>query len=472
MAECHPVGFQWVLEAKARGATIIHVDPRFTRTGALADLHVPLRAGTDIALLGALINYALQNDKYFRDYVVAYTNASVILREDFKDTEDLDGLFSGWDDEKGSYQTSTWQYEGVDMPSSAGKRQQAAKAEGAVGGSGQSEGAEGDSEDERQSQEGRDTNKSHEHGSHGASLENPQDIRRDPTLQHPRCVFQVLKRHYRRYTPEMVEQVCGVPRDVFLQFAETVTRNSGRDRTTAWAYAVGWTQHTVGVQMIRAASVLQTLLGNIGRPGGGILALRGHASIQGSTDIPTLYNLLPGYLPMPHANTPTFDSYIAEDAAETGYWGNMRAYAVSLLKAYWGAAAQPENDWCFDYLPRITGDHSTYKTVQAAARGHGQGVLPQRPEPGRGLRQRQGATPGDGQPRLARRAGLPAHRERDLVEGRPRDRDGGAANRGHRDRGVLPSRGGPHGEGRQLHQHPADAAVAPQGGGAAGRRPQ
>jgi formate dehydrogenase major subunit len=360
MAECHPVGFQWVLEAKARGATLIHVDPRFTRTGALADLHVPLRAGTDIALLGGLINYVLTHGLEFRDYVVAYTNASVILREDFRDTEDLDGFFSGWDDEKRSYQTSTWQYEGVAMAGSAGKRQQASEAEGGDGSAGQQH---------QQDAEGRETNRSHEHGSHGVGIENPAEIRRDPTLQHPRCVFQVLKRHYSRYTPEMVAQICGIPLDVFQQFAETVTRNSGRERTTAWAYAVGWTQHTVGVQMIRAAAVLQTLLGNIGRPGGGILALRGHASIQGSTDIPTLYNLLPGYLPMPHANTGTFDAYVEADAAETGYWGNMRKYAVSLLKAYWGEAARPDNDWCFDYLPRITGDHSSYKTVQLQLEG-------------------------------------------------------------------------------------------------------
>ncbi|EST19609.1 formate dehydrogenase subunit alpha [Streptomyces roseochromogenus subsp. oscitans DS 12.976] len=311
MAECHPVGFQWVMEAKARGAKLIHVDPRFTRTSALADVHVPLRAGTDIAFLGGIIHYVLERDKYFREYVVAYTNAPVIVREDFHDTEDLAGVFSGLDAANRTYSKSSWQYEG---------------------GTGEPE--------------------------------------RDETLTHPRCVFQVLKRHYARYTPELVEQICGVPQDLFRQVCELVTENSGRDRTTAFAYAVGWTQHTVGVQYIRAAAVLQTLLGNIGRPGGGILALRGHASIQGSTDIPTLFNLLPGYIPMPHAHRhQDLAAFLAAETASKGYWGNMRAYLVSLLKAYWGDAATEENDFCFDYLPRLTGSHSAYETTLAQLEG-------------------------------------------------------------------------------------------------------
>jgi formate dehydrogenase major subunit len=176
----------------------------------------------------------------------------------------------------------------------------------------------------------------------------------------------VLKRHFSRYTPEMVEEICGVPKELFLQVAETLVRNSGRDRTSAFCYAVGWTQHTVGVQYIRTAAILQTLLGNIGRPGGGILALRGHASIQGSTDIPTLYNILPGYIPMPHAHEGEgLDDFVAADAGVKGFWGNMRAYTVSLLKAWWGDAATEANDYCFDYLPRVTGDHSTMTTVIA-----------------------------------------------------------------------------------------------------------
>jgi formate dehydrogenase major subunit len=361
MAECHPVGFQWVMEAKARGATLIHVDPRYTRTSALADIHVPLRAGSDIAFLGGLINYVIENDKYFRDYVVAYTNAPAILREEFRDTEDLDGLFSGFDPEQRKYDFHTWQYEGTEVQAASGQRDQAY-------------------EDQPGSERGGDdgshlTARGESTGSGGSNI-GVGEAERDETLQHPRCVFQVVKRHYARYTPQLVEEVCGVPQDLFLKVCETLTANSTRDRTSAFVYAVGWTQHTVGVQYIRAAAVLQLLLGNMGRPGGGIMALRGHASIQGSTDIPTLFNLLPGYIPMPHAHRDEdLDTFIAGESAEKGYWGNMRDYMVSLMKAYWGAAATPENDFCFDYLPRLTGSHSTYETVQAQIDGKCKGYF-------------------------------------------------------------------------------------------------
>jgi formate dehydrogenase major subunit len=338
MAECHPVGFQWVVEAKLRGAEVFHVDPRHTRTSALAGEHLPIRAGSDIAFLGGLVNYVLTHERDFREYVVAYTNAAAILREDFVDTEDLDGLFSGWDPEAGQYDQDSWQYEsGVEAPA-AGQRDltsQLHEAKGSeVAGSG---------------------------GAAGARSARPE---RDETLQHPRCVYQVLKRHFARYTPDLVADTCGVPAEQFLRLADAICRNSGRDRTTAFVYSVGWTQHTVGVQYIRTASILQALLGNIGRPGGGIMALRGHASIQGSTDIPTLFNLLPGYLPMPHAHQHLdLDAYVGADAGRTGFWGNMRSYAVSLLKAWWGDNATADNDFCFDYLPRVTGDHGTYQTV-------------------------------------------------------------------------------------------------------------
>jgi formate dehydrogenase major subunit len=349
MAECHPVGFQWVMEAKSRGATIISVDPRYTRTSALADVYVPLRPGSDIAFLGGLINYVLSEGKELRDYVAAYTNAATIVGEDFLDTEDLDGVFSGLEPERRSYDSSSWQYDGAMVLASAGQREQWRLASDQPG--------------------------THQHGSHGAALPGGRG-ERDDTLTHPRCVFQLLKRHYGRYTPEMVEQVCGIPPAQFFEVARAITDNSTRDRTTAFAYSVGWTQHTVGVQYIRAASVLQLLLGNIGRPGGGILALRGHASIQGSTDIPTLYDLLPGYIPMPHAHDEqALDQFVEANAARTGYWGNMRAYLVSLLKAYWGGAATPENDFCFDYLPRVTGDHSTYQTVQSQIDGRVKGYF-------------------------------------------------------------------------------------------------
>jgi formate dehydrogenase major subunit len=355
MAECHPVGFQWVMEAKARGATVIHVDPRFTRTSAVADLHVPIRAGTDIVFLGALVNHVLSGGHDFREYVLAYTNAASIVGEQFRDAEDLDGLFSGFDPDSGHYDPTSWSYEGTD---SHHHRANVTGAEpgGDVGGR---------SEGSHKSDQG------HSYGSGGPAVEGEPP--RDETLQHPRCVYQILKRHFARYTPEMVQQACGISPELFARVADAVVANSGRERTTAFAYAVGWTQHTVGAQYIRTASILQSLLGNIGRPGGGILALRGHASIQGSTDIPTLYNLLPGYLQMPHAHEhQNLDEFVAGDAGNKGFWGNMRSYAVSLLKAWWGDAATAANDYCFDYLPRITGDHSTFATVvQQIDRGGG-----------------------------------------------------------------------------------------------------
>lgn len=352
-AEAHPVGFQWVMEAKARGARIIHVDPRFTRTSALADLHVPLRAGSDIAFLGGIINHVLSEGKDFREYVLAYTNAATLVGEDFRDTEDLDGVFSGLDEEEHRYDAESWQYAsgGVQAPSGDVEQRHDARLH--------------DSEAHRHL---GTAGHSETHGSGGAQAHPDPD--RDETLEHPRCVYQVLKRHYARYTPEMVEETCGVPRETFLRVCEALTENSGPDRTSAFVYAVGWTQHSVGSQYIRAASVLQLLLGNIGRPGGGIQALRGHASIQGSSDIPTLFNLLPGYLPMPHAHAhEDLDTFVEASRTEKGFWADMRAYFVSLLKSYYGDAATPENDFCFGHLPRLTGSHSTYDTVLAQLDG-------------------------------------------------------------------------------------------------------
>ncbi|TDQ00989.1 formate dehydrogenase major subunit [Labedaea rhizosphaerae] len=359
MAECHPVGFQWVMEAKRRGAKIIHVDPRFTRTSAVADVHVPLRAGSDIVFLGALVNHVLQNELDFREYVVAYTNASAILRDDYADPEDLDGLFSGFDKDNRTYDHTTWAYEDAEAAAAAGDRQDHPGDDHPGDHGGEQHG---------------ETARSESYGSGGATMR--AKPHHDPTLQHPRCVYQVLKRHFARYTPELVQDVCGVPPELFAEVADAVTRNSGRERTTAFCYAVGWTQHTVGAQYIRTASILQSLLGNIGRPGGGILALRGHASIQGSTDIPTLFNILPGYIPMPHAEKHLdLDRFVAEDSGKTGFWGNMRAYTVSLLKAYWGEHATATNDYCFDYLPRITGNHGTYDTVMRQIKGECKGYF-------------------------------------------------------------------------------------------------
>jgi formate dehydrogenase major subunit len=370
MAECHPVGFQWVMEAKARGATVIHIDPRFTRTSAVADLHVPLRAGSDIVLLGALINYVLSSGKFFREYVVNYTNAATIIGEDFKDTEDLDGLFSGFDAESRTYDPASWTYEGTEVQAASGMRD--AEYDDRTG-SDESPSEDSSADSSPGPSAVRQAARGEAHGSGGAHVGTPQT---DPALKHPRCVFQLLKRHFARYTPEMVEQACGIPRAAFDRICAAITANSGRDRTTAWVYSVGWTQHTVGVQYIRAASILQALLGNMGRPGGGILALRGHASIQGSTDIPTLFDLLPGYIPMPHAHTnEDLDAFIAAEGTDKGFWANMRAYTVSLLKAYWGDAATEANDYCFDYLPRLTGSHSTYETVMAQLAGDCEGYL-------------------------------------------------------------------------------------------------
>ncbi len=374
-AECHPVGFQWVMEGKARGAKVVHVDPRFTRTSAVADVHVPLRAGSDIAFLGGIINHVLSNDLQFTDYVVNYTNASHLVSEDFVDTEDLDGLFSGMADDGSGYDLSTWQYEGQPVQAASGRRDkqydelvdQGAdddpsgddSSPGEASGGEASGGASDDSDQPGHAES---------HGSGGASSTGAPPS--DPTLQHPRCVFQVLKRHFSRYTQEVVHEVCGVEPEAFAEVCRLVTENSGPDRTTSFSYAVGWTQHSTGAQYIRTAAILQLLLGNIGRPGGGIMALRGHASIQGSSDIPTLYNLLPGYLPMVHAHSyEHLDDYVAGEAAEKGFWGNMRAYMVSLLKAYWGDAATADNEFCFDHLPRITDPAGTYQTVLAQLDG-------------------------------------------------------------------------------------------------------
>jgi formate dehydrogenase major subunit len=320
MAEAHPVAFRFVVQARERGATVIHVDPRFSRTSALADLHVPIRPGSDVALLGGLISYAIERERYFREYVVAYTNAATILRDDFEDTEDLDGLFSGFDAERREYDPGSWAYQ-------------------------------------VQAEVASPPEKPTEHGpaSRGVRPGAP----RDETLRHPRCVFQILRRHFSRYTPEVVEDVCGIPPQLFRRVAEALCGASGRDRTAAFCYAVGWTQHTTGVQTIRAAGILQLLLGNIGRPGGGILALRGHATIQGSTDIPTLYDLLPGYLPMPDARRGDADlaDYLSQYPT-TGWMANAPGYVVSLLRAWHDAPAEE----AFARLPRIVDDHSHIPT--------------------------------------------------------------------------------------------------------------
>ena len=352
MAENHPIAFRFVMQAKAKGATVMHADPRFTRTSALADIYAPVRAGTDIAFLGGIIRHLLENDLWFRDYALHYTNLATIIDERFRDASELDGLFSGWDEEGRRYEYDSWQYKGATVPSSLSEHYVNT--------------TESFSEKTRRLRRG--------------------EIQEDPTLAHPHCVYQILRRHYAAYTPEMVERVTGCPKETFVKIAETLARNSGRERTGAICYAVGWTHHTTGVQMIRAAAIIQGLLGNTGRPGGGILALRGHCSIQGSTDVPTLYNMLPSYLPQPHAYKPhaSFDEFLKSETTPTGWWHNFPKYAVSLLKAWYGDAATKENGFGFEWVPKIVGDHSQLPMTLALERGvlRGMFILGQNPAVG------------------------------------------------------------------------------------------
>jgi formate dehydrogenase major subunit len=295
MAENHPVGFQWVMRAKERGAKVIHVDPRYTRTSATADIHVPIRSGTNIAFFGGLMHYAMEKNLYFREYVVHYTNASFLIDPAFKTPTDLGGLFTGFDEAKRSYDRSSWKYQ----------------------------------------------------------LDGEGNPRRDLTLRDPNTVFQLLRRHYSRYTPEMVERVCGIPKAKFEEVAQLFCSTSGKDKTGTVTYALNLTQHTNGVENIRALCMLQLLLGNIGRPGGGIVALRGHANVQGATDLELLYHELPGYLPMPLRDAhPDLKTYLERETPKGGYWVNRPKFMVSLLKAFYGDAATAANDYGYHWLPK------------------------------------------------------------------------------------------------------------------------
>ena len=378
MAECHPVAFRWVMQAKTRTdnpATIIHADPRFTRTSAMANIYAPLRAGSDIVFLGALINYVLDTtsrssrkdesdltprERFFHDYLVHYTNAATLITEEFKDTEE----------------------DRVQRPVLRLRRREAAVRLRRSGATTRSRPADKPRRPEGKPGEGRP----HSFTAQVGKLVGPPP-KTDPTLQHPHCVFQILKRHYQRYTPEMVEEVCGTPRETFLEVAETLCNSAGPDRTGAICYAVGWTQHTVGVQMIRAAAVLQLLLGNIGRPGGGILALRGHATIQGSTDIATLYNLLPGYLPRPrrpaHRTTRLRDYIDTETSADVATGRTSRSSSSASSRPGSATPPRPTTTYAYDYLPKNVGDHSHMPMFVEMAQGQDQGLLRDGPEPGR-----------------------------------------------------------------------------------------
>ena len=333
MAEAHPVGFQWVMEAKARGAKVVHIDPRFTRTSAVADQHVPLRAGSDIAFLGGVINYILSNELDFREYVTAYTNASFIVDEKFR----------GHRGSRRAVQRLRRRdrvLRSVDL---------ALRVDKPVG-DGASRSAP------RRISTARAARRS----------KAPGDVPADPTLQHPRCVYQILKRHYARYTPEMVERICGVPAEQFLQIAKAWTENSGRERTAALVYSVGWTQHTVGAQYIRAGAIIQLLLGNIGRPGGGVhraARAREHPGLDRRADaVQPAARLSRDARRRATPRCPT-TSTASSSQNQKGFWRNADAYMISLLKEYWGESATAENDYCFDYMPRINGDHGTYRTV-------------------------------------------------------------------------------------------------------------
>jgi formate dehydrogenase major subunit len=345
MAEAHPVGFRFPMMARERGAELIHVDPHFSRTSAMCQQYVNVRTGTDIAFLGGLIRYILENELWFREYVMAFTNAATIIDESYRDTEDLGGLFVGFDSEKRQYDPhhEGWHYASED----GGSETQASHSE-----------------------------KAQSFTERTGSLQNPVP-EADPTLQNPNCVLNILRRHYARYTPEMVASICGCSVEAFLRVAETICRNSGRERTTCLVYAVGWTQHSTGVQIIRASTIVQLLLGNIGRPGGGIMAMRGHASIQGSTDVPTLYDLLPGYLMQPSSlrGHNTLSDYLDKEEVTTGFMANMPKFMISLLKAWYGEAATQENEFGFQWMPRVDGNYSQLATFVHMMEGKIKGLF-------------------------------------------------------------------------------------------------
>src|SRR5262245_51037898 len=399
MAENHPVAFRWPMAAKANGATLIHVDPRFTRTSAMADIYAPLRAGSDIAFLGGIINYVVHDqrwntDPFFKTFLTHYTNASTIVSDEYRDTEDGDGVFSGLQAEPsagmtawpyngfiGKYEPASWQYE------RPGGGSQGAEGTGAAytAKSGEVPGHTGTSNAPTAQKTARSGVTQPEKSAAPAgppfdhlvaSLVKPP-VARDETLQNERCVFQILKRHFSRYTPEMVERVTGCPKDTFLKVAKTLLENSGPERTSSFAYAVAWTQHTNGPQIIGCAALLQLLLGNFGRPGAGIMALRGHASIQGSTDIPTLYHSIHGYLSAPSAlkKHATLQEFLIEETSPRGYYANTPKFMVSYLKSMYGAAATKDNDFGYDWHPKIIGDHSHMPMFVAMNEGRVKGLV-------------------------------------------------------------------------------------------------
>ena len=348
-AENHPCGFKWVVEAKRnRNAKVIVVDPRFTRTATQADLFLQIRAGSDIAFLGGLINYALQHDRVAKEYLVNYTNAALVIKEGFKLPDD--GLFSGWDPDKNIYDKDTWNYEAggnLTGKSVAAASNQPAPAAHVVPAAAKVPA-----------------------GTPPPPPSLPPNIAFDLDLQHPRCVYQLLKLQYSRYTPEVVERITGIPQADFLKAADLFTsvRKDGNTKKVATIiYAVGWTQHSFGTQIIRAAAMLQLLMGNVGRSGGGVNALRGHSNIQGATDMAGIFDILPGYLKVPNPNDTDLKTFLDRTTPKTStvgdwqsfnYWSNTPKFMVSFLKAMYGDAATKDNDFAFHYLPKIERRHS------------------------------------------------------------------------------------------------------------------
>ena len=373
-AENHPCGFKWPVEAKLqRNAKMIVVDPRFTRTAANADLFLQIRAGSDIAFLGGLINYAIANNRIAHDYLVNYTNASFIIREGFKLPED--GLYSGFDPAKQVYDKATWNYEAGGLVKAAQATMVAgAQPTAAAAGSASSKAGGGGS------QPGPGT-------AAAAPPTLPPNTAYDPSLTHPRCVYELLRQQYSRYTPDMVERITGIPKADFLKAADLFTSirtNGDMTKVATVIYAVGWTQHSFGSQIIRTAAMLQLLLGNVGRAGGGVNALRGHSNIQGATDIAGIFDILPGYLKMPNPDDKDFATYVKRTTPTSAkpqewdsynYWSNTGKFAVSLLKTLYGDAAQKDNDWAFNYLPKIDRNYSWTQIWDDMYAGHVKGIF-------------------------------------------------------------------------------------------------
>ena len=297
-AEAHPVGFRWAIEAKKNGAKIIVIDPRFNRTASVADLHAPIRSGSDIAFLMGVIRYLLETNQIQHEYVKHYTNASFLIDEGFKFE---DGLFVGYNEEKRNYDKSKWNYQ----------------------------------------------------------FDENGQAKRDMTLQHPRCVINILKEHVSRYTPEMVERITGVKQKLFLQICEEIGKTSAPNKTMTHLYALGFTEHSIGTQNIRSMAMIQLLLGNIGMPGGGINALRGHSNVQGTTDMGLLPTMLPGYMRLPNEKETSYEQYMnaitPKDIVpnQVNYYRNTSKFFVSMMKTFYGDKATKENGWGFDFIPKV-----------------------------------------------------------------------------------------------------------------------